>query len=79
MIMSDVSPSPQLRNLLEMLLPPDEEMDEVSATIILDEIGVDVTTLVDDLRVRVEREIQKLQANGEDVPETLISALAVLK
>ncbi|HLL77270.1 MAG TPA: hypothetical protein VK421_18595 [Pyrinomonadaceae bacterium] len=67
-----------MRTLLEMLLPPDEEMDEVSSSVILEEMGVDTRTLADDLRVRVEREIQKLQAKGEDVPETLYKVAAVL-
>ena len=80
--MADRTPLPtqaQLEKLLEMLLPPDEEMDEVSASIILEEMGVDTSTLADDLRMRLEREVQELRAKGEDVPEPLLDALASLQ
>jgi hypothetical protein len=69
----------QLKKLLEMLLPPDEEMDEVSASVILEEMGVDTSTLADDLAMRIEQEVQELRAKGEDMPELLLEVMTTLE
>jgi hypothetical protein len=44
----------QLRQLIEKLEPPNEEMDEASADIILRRAGVDVTTLQADLKKQAQ-------------------------
>jgi hypothetical protein len=80
--MADKTPLPepdQFRKLLEELLPPDEEMDEVSSAAILEGMGVDTGSLPGDLRARLEREVQELQARGEAVPRTLLDALSSLR
>lgn len=80
--MADKTPLPthdQLKKLLDRLLPPDEEMDEVSAAAILEDMGVDTSTLPGDLRARLEREVQELQTKGEDVPQPLLDALSSLQ
>lgn len=80
--MADKTPLPthdQLRKLLDKLFPPDEEMDEVSAAAILEDMGVDTSQLAGDLRARLEREVQELQAKGEDVPQPLLDALSSLQ
>ncbi|MCA1636554.1 MAG: hypothetical protein LC802_23410 [Acidobacteria bacterium] len=80
--MADKTPLPthdQLKKLLDTLLPPDEEMDEVSSAVILEEMGVDTGALQGDLRARLEREVQELRAKGEDLPQPLLAALSSLR
>lgn len=69
----------QLERLIERLLPPDEEMDEVSAAIILEREGVDRSKLADELKGRVERRVEELRAQGEDVPQALLEVVAMLE
>lgn len=79
--MTERTPLPkreQLEKLLEKLLPPDEEMDEVSAAVILESAGVDRSTLSEDLSQRLKRRIEELQAEGAEVPPQLLEALTSL-
>src|SRR5437868_2134269 len=55
------------------------EMDEVSSAVILEGMGVDTGTLPGDLRARLEREVQELQAKGESVPQPLLETLCTLR
>ncbi len=80
--MAERTPLPkreQLEKLLEKLLPPNEEMDEVSAAVILESAGVDRSKLSEDLSQRLKRRIEELQAEGADVPPQLIEALTSLR
>jgi hypothetical protein len=80
--MAERTPLPtkaQLRKLLERLLPPNEEMDEVSAAIILEREGVDRSTLADELKGTVERRVEELRAQGKDVPQALLDTLNTLE
>jgi hypothetical protein len=69
----------QLEKLLERLLPPNEEIDEVSASIILERAGVDTSILADDLIRRLERRIKELQLRSEDVSPNLLEVISSLK
>lgn len=69
----------QLEKLIERLLPPDEEMDEVSASIILEREGVDRSKLADELKGRVERRVEELRTQGKDVPQALLEVVAMLE
>ncbi len=69
--MSDRTPLPtkaQLEKLLEKLLPANEEMDEVSASIILEEQGLDRISLAKLLHKRIEQRIVDTRAKSEDIP-----------
>ena len=80
--MAERTPLPtraQLRKLIERLLPPNEEMDEVSADIILEREGIDHSTLVDELKGRVDRRMEELRTQGRDAPQALIDLMAILQ
>ena len=80
--MSDRTPLPkraELLDLLEKLLPPNEEMDEVSASIILDQQGVDHVWLASALKSRLERRVADMHKRGEDVPPALTDMLAIVQ
>ncbi|HMF58033.1 MAG TPA: hypothetical protein VK619_16940 [Pyrinomonadaceae bacterium] len=68
----------QLERLINKLLPSDEDMDEVSAAIILEREGVDRSNLGDDLKGRVVLRVEELRAKGKDVPQALLDTLAIL-
>jgi hypothetical protein len=80
--MAEKTPIPthaQLKKLLEMLLPPNEEIDEMSAAIILDQEGIDRSKLADDLRMRLERKVQEHRRRGEEVSPDLLEVIARLE
>jgi len=80
--MADRDPLPtraQLRKLIDKLLPQNEEMDQVSAAIILEREGVDRSKLADELKGRFERRVEELRAEGKDVPQALLDTLAILE
>ena len=64
-----------LAEFIDSLTPPNDEMDIVSATIFLERAGVDPSTLGEDLKKRLEREVQEMRARNEDVPEDLMRFL----
>jgi len=68
----------QLENLLEKLLPPNEEMDQESASIILEREGLDRKWLAAALKTRLERRVERLRTQGEVVPPELLRVLATL-
>jgi len=68
----------QLDKLFESLLPPNEEMDQMTASIILESGGVDRQWLATALRSRLERRVEQMQARGETVPPNLLKVIAAL-
>jgi hypothetical protein len=80
--MAEKTPLPthaQLKKLLEMLLLPNEEMDEMSGAIILDQEGIDRSKLADDLRMRLERKVQEQRGRGDEVSPDLLEVIARLE
>lgn len=64
-----------LAEFIDSLTPPNDEMDIVSATIVLERAGIDPSTLDKDLKKRLEREVDEMKAKNEDVPEELLRFL----
>ena len=56
----------------------DEEMDAETAHIILERIGVDVSTLGLELKKRLLEEKEEMLSRGEEVPENLLKLLKTL-
>jgi hypothetical protein len=69
----------KLTELLDKLLPENEEMDAESASIILDRQSVDRIWLAKALRTRLESRIADADAKGEDVPPALSEVVSVLQ
>ena len=65
----------QFRQLME---PPNEEMDDVSANIILKRAGVDLTTLQADLKNRLEREVDQMRTRNEQAPPEMLKLIEIL-
>jgi len=79
--MPDNTPLPsraELAKLLEKLLPENEQMDSVSAAIILEREGIGRAWLANALRSRLERRIAGIQARGEVAPPPLDKLMSVL-
>lgn len=79
--MSDKPPLPsrdELKLFIDSLTPPIEEMDEVSATVVLERAGVDVHAFPVDLMTRLDREIEELRTRGEEIPGPLTELAEVL-
>jgi hypothetical protein len=68
----------QFEQLMEKLEPPNEEIDEVSADIILRRAGVDLTLLPADLKNRLEREVEEMKASNEQVPPERLKLIEIL-
>lgn len=62
----------ELKRFIESLTPPNEEMDDVSATIVLEQAGVDVGAFPNDLMARLDREVEEMRAREEEVPAPLL-------
>ena len=56
----------------------DEEMDAETAHTILEDIGVDVSTLGPELKKRLLEEKEEMLSRGEEVPENLLRLLKTL-
>ena len=65
----------QLEKLFRMLLGPEDEMDDVDVDLMLELYGIDPESLNDDLRMRLEREVEELRAQGAEVPPVMLEAL----
>ena len=65
----------KLRDLIEILNPPDDQMDVVSATIVLEQAGVDLSTLQEDLKTRLERSVEEMISRNEEVPADLLKVI----
>jgi len=68
----------QLRQLMEKLEPPNEEMDEISANIILKRAGFDLTALQSDLKNRLKREVDEMKARNEQSPPEMLKLIELL-
>lgn len=76
--MANESDSPDrsdFERLYERLMTPDEEMDAASAVELLEEEGIDRGALVAGLRARLAREVERLEAEAEPVPQAMRDAL----
>jgi hypothetical protein len=69
----------ELQELLEILRPPEEEMDDVSASIIVERAGVDRAQFSARLRVRLEKRAADFRDRGEEVPQALADTLKALE
>lgn len=65
----------QVDELLERLMPSNQDMDTESASIILERQGIDRLKLARALRLRLERRIEEMRAHGDEIPENLIQLL----
>jgi hypothetical protein len=73
---TDLKPDKKLLDeFIDSLTPPSDEMDVISATIVLERAGVDLNTLSDDLKERLEREVDEMRARNEEVPEEMLRFL----
>ena len=60
-----------LAEFIDSLTPPNDEMDIVSATIVLERTRIDPSMTHKDLKKRLECEVDEMKARNEDVPEEL--------
>lgn len=68
----------QLDKLLERLLPANEDLDEASASIILDHQGVDRAWLALALKSRLEAKVKLMHERGEAIPPDLLKIIGKL-
>lgn len=67
--MSQTGGRPDKRLLDESIdkpTPPNEEMDVISATIVLERAGVDLNTMNDGLKERPVREVDEMRGRNEE-------------
>lgn len=64
-----------LDEFIDNLTPPNDEMDLISATIVLERAGVDLNTSNEDLKERLKREVDEMTARNEEVPQELLRFL----
>ena len=69
----------ELQKLLESLLPANEEMDEFSASIIIERAGVESQEFAQGLKSRLESRVVEMRAQGEEVPQALVDTLEILE
>jgi hypothetical protein len=69
----------ELQKLLESLLPENEEMDEFSASIILERAGGESQEFAQGLQSRLESRVVEMRARGEEVPQALVDTLGILE
>ncbi len=69
----------ELQKLMERLLPANEQMDEFSASIILERAGVSEEGFAQGLRSRLESRAVEMRARGEEVPQALMDTLEILE
>ena len=68
----------QVDKLLERLLPPNEDMDAASASIILERQGIDRLWLASALKSRLEARVKLMRERGEPVPPDLLKIISKL-
>ena len=61
----------EVRELIRWLTPSDDEMDDVSAEIMLEEAGVDLTSLPTQLLARLDSEIADMRSSNQEVPAAM--------
>lgn len=64
-----------LDEFIDNLTPPNDEMDVMSATIVLERAGIDLNTSNEDLKERLKREVDEMTARNEEVPQELLRFL----
>ena len=69
----------ELQKLLESLLPANEEMDEFSASVILERAGVEPEGFTQGLKSRLESRAGEMRGRGEEVPQALRETLEILE
>lgn len=67
-----------MKALIEKLAPPNEEMDEQSAIIVLEQAGTDITTLASHLKTTLEQGVEEMRAHGEDLPPEFLNIINIL-
>jgi hypothetical protein len=80
--MTDEGPLPsstQLGELLDKLLPENDQLDSISASIILEREGIDRAWLAGALRSRLSKRIEGMHARGEDIPAPLAQLMKVVE
>jgi hypothetical protein len=68
----------QIDKLLERLLPPNEDMDAASASIILERQGVDRVWLASALKSRLEARVKLMRERGKAIPPDLLKMISNL-
>jgi len=68
----------QIDKFFDALLPPNEEIDSATASIILERQGFDRPRLAAALKSRLQQRVERLRATGEEVPAELLKLLAKL-
>ena len=68
-----------VREMINWLAPPDEEMDEVSAGILLEEAGVDLTSVPSQLLTRLDSEIADIRSSDQVVPTAMTEVVEALR
>ena len=66
----------QIDKLFDALLPPNEDLDQATASIILGRQGFDRPRLAAALKSRLQQSVDRLRATGEEVPAELLKLLA---
>jgi len=62
----------QIADLLDRLLPVNEDLDLESASLILERHGIDRGDLAVALKVRLERRLERMRQAGESIPPELL-------
>ncbi|HBB87170.1 MAG TPA: hypothetical protein DC047_06105 [Blastocatellia bacterium] len=68
-VISEETPLPskaQVQKLIDKLLPRNEEMDTSSALLIIERSGADRDIFTENLKLRLERKVLELGAQGRD-------------
>jgi hypothetical protein len=76
---TDSSDAGRVEEIFRRLVGPEDERDEAAAEAILELHGVDPSALDDELRGRLEREVEGRRARGEEVPQGILAAIDSLR
>jgi hypothetical protein len=80
--MTDKSQPPNdtesLQGIFDPLLPSNENMDYASALIILERAGEDPASICQAVKSSLENKLREMQAQKQEVPESLLRAIASL-
>lgn len=68
----------ELKRFIESLTPPGDEVDEVSARIVLERAGVDIDAFPEELMARLDSEIKDIRERGEEIPPPLMDLAEAL-
>lgn len=65
----------QVDDLIDNLLPANEDLDAESAAIILEREGIDRIWLASALKQRLEARLRRMREAGEDIPQELLTLM----